>query len=495
MINTSELKHSELKHSGLFYSSVFHSGVQKNAKSNEGGIMSEKMSFVVPKATQSNADYLARQDQMESNVRSYPRKLPIAIAKASGAWVTDVDGNEYLDFLAGAGTLALGHNHPVIIDAIKQVLDSGLPLHTLDITTPLKDEFSQTLLSYFGDEYCLQFTGPTGADAVEAAIKLAKTYTGRGNVIAFSGGYHGMTHGALSVTGNLSAKTAVQNLMAGVQFMPYPHEYRCPLGLGGEAGEIALATYFENFINDVESGVVKPACVILEAIQGEGGVVPAPKAWLQKVREVTQKHDIVLIVDEVQAGFCRSGAMFAYEHAGITPDIVVMSKAVGGSLPLAVLAINKKFDAWQPAGHTGTFRGNQMAMATGLASLKLMREQKLADNAKERGAYLMTALNNLAKTYPCIGNVRGRGLMIGIEIVDERKTADNTGAYPHDGTLAAAIQKACFDEKLLLERGGRGGNVVRILCPIIISQSECETMIERFGKALAKAVAERGNDE
>ncbi|AGO15327.1 diaminobutyrate--2-oxoglutarate aminotransferase [Glaesserella parasuis ZJ0906] len=313
-----------------------------------------------------NEYYLTRQNEMESNVRSYPRKLPLAIAKAQGCWVTDVEGNEYLDCLAGAGTLALGHNHPAVIQAIQDVLASGLPLHTLDLTTPLKDAFTEELLSFFPKgEYRLQFCGPSGADGTEAAIKLAKTYTGRGNVIAFSGGYHGMTHGSLSMTGNLNAKNAVQNLMAGVQFMPYPHEYRCPLGIGGEEGVDALTYYFENFIEDVESGVVKPAAVILEAIQGEGGVVTAPVKWLQKIREVTKKHGIVLILDEVQAGFCRSGKMFAFEHAGIEPDVVVMSKAVGGSLPLAVLAIKKEFDAWQPAGHTGTFRGNQLAMATG----------------------------------------------------------------------------------------------------------------------------------
>lgn len=445
---------------------------------------------VNPISHATNEYYLDRQNKMESNVRSYPRKLPLAIAKAKGSWVTDVEGNEYLDFLAGAGTLALGHNHPQIISAIKEVLDSGLPLHTLDLTTPMKDAFSAELLSFFPkDEYVLQFTGPSGADANEAAIKLAKTYTGRGNVIAFSGGFHGMTHGALSLTGNLNAKNNVQNLMAGVQFLPYPHEYRCPLGIGGEQGAKALTYYFENFIEDVESGVVKPAAVILEAIQGEGGVVPAPIEFLQKIREVTQKHGILMIVDEVQAGFCRSGKMFAFEHAGILPDIVVMSKAIGGSLPLAVLAIKKQFDAWQPAGHTGTFRGSQLSMAAGFTALKIMREENLAQNAKERGEYLMAALQELSKKYPCIGHVRGKGLMMGIEIVDERQSANQIGSYPEDGELAVAIQKACFNNKLLLERGGRGGNVVRVLCAVNISQKDCEEMVSRFEKSVIQALA------
>ncbi|MBF7682691.1 diaminobutyrate--2-oxoglutarate transaminase [Acinetobacter sp. B5B] len=438
-----------------------------------------------------NEYYLTRQSQMESNVRSYPRKLPLAIAKAQGCWVTDVEGREYLDCLAGAGTLALGHNHPAVIQSIQDTLTSGIPLHTLDLTTPLKDKFTETLLAELPggkDAYCLQFCGPSGADATEAAMKLAKTYTGRSSIISFSGGYHGMTHGSLSVTGNLGAKNAVNNLMPGVQFLPYPHEYRCPIGVGGEAGVDALTYYFEQFIEDVESGVTKPAAVILEAIQGEGGVVVAPTKWLKKIREVTEKHDIVLILDEVQAGFSRSGKMFAFEHAGIEPDIIVMSKAVGGSLPLAVLGIKRKFDAWQPGAHTGTFRGNQLAMGTGLASLNVIKEQNLAQNAYERGAFIQAELKKIAAKYPCIGNVRGRGLMLGIEIVDERQAADHMGSYPADSTLTTAIQTACFNNQLLLEKGGRHGTVIRLLCPLIITQSETEELLKRFEKSVADAL-------
>ncbi|MBU3847698.1 MAG: diaminobutyrate--2-oxoglutarate transaminase [Candidatus Acinetobacter avistercoris] len=454
------------------------------------------VSSVNPAPNSTNEYYLTRQSQMESNVRSYPRKLPLAIAKALGCWVTDVEGTEYLDCLAGAGTLALGHNHPAVIQSIQDTIASGLPLHTLDLTTPLKDAFTEALLEQLPGgkaEYCLQFCGPSGADGTEAAIKLAKTYTGRNTVISFSGGYHGMTHGALAMTGNLSAKNAVNGLMPGVQFMPYPHEYRCPLGLGGEAGVDALTYFFENFIEDVESGVTKPAAVILEAIQGEGGVVTAPTKWLKKIREVTEKHNIVLILDEVQAGFARSGKMFAFEHAGIEPDVVVMSKAVGGSLPLAVLGIKRKFDAWQPAGHTGTFRGNQLAMGTGLATIQTIKDENLAQNATERGDFLQAELKKLANEFPCIGNVRGRGLMLGVEIVDERQAADHMGSLPGDGQLAAAIQAACFDNKLLLEKGGRNGTVIRLLCPLIITHDECVEVIVRFKKALAEAlVAVRG---
>ncbi len=226
-----------------------------------------------------NANYLDRQSRFESNVRSYPRKLPLAIAKAHGVWVTDVEGTTYLDCLAGAGTLALGHNHEAIMASLDSFLTSGMPMHTLDLTTAVKDAFSETLLSLLpgqGRDYCLQFCGPSGADAVEAAIKLAKTATGRHNIISFSGAYHGMTHGALALTGNTAPKNAVTNLMPGVQFLPYPHEYRCPLGIGGEAGTEALSYYFTQFIEDVESGVSLPAAVILEAVQGEGVSIQRP---------------------------------------------------------------------------------------------------------------------------------------------------------------------------------------------------------------------------
>ena len=439
---------------------------------------------------QSNENFLNRQSEFESNVRSYPRKLPLAIAKAKGAWITDVEGKEYLDCLAGAGTLALGHNHPEVLESIQSVITSGLPLHTLDLTTPLKDEFSSYLLSLLpgeGKDYCLQFTGPSGADAVEAALKLAKKATGRSGIISFSGGYHGMTHGALSVTANLSPKEAVDGLMPEVQFMPYPHLYRCPFGLGGEAGVKAISYYFENLINDVESGVRKPAAVILEAVQGEGGVNPAPVEWLQRIRKVTEEHGILLILDEVQAGFARTGKFFAFEHAGIEPDIIVMSKAVGGSLPLAVLGIKKKIDVWSPGHHTGTFRGNQMAMATGLTTLKILKQENIAQQVAERGEWLSGELRALQKRYPVIGQVRGPGLMIGIEIVDPSKAQDAMGCYPADGELSALLQKKCFENGLILERGGRDGCVLRLLPSLLITKEELGIFLQKFEQALLDA--------
>lgn len=299
-----------------------------------------------------------------------------------------------------------------------------------------------------------------------------------------------MTHGALSATGNTGPKDPVPGLMPGVQFLPYPHEYRCPLCIGGAEGIQALSQYFARFIEDVESGVSRPAAVILEAVQGEGGVNPAPVPWLRTVREVTRRHGILLITDEGQCGFARTGKMFAYEYAGIEPDIIVMSKAVGGGLPVALLGIKRANDAWQPGAHTGTFRGNQMAMATGLATLNILTRPGFCEQVTERGEWLRQQVILLSAQYPALAQVRGRGLMLGIEIVDERGPADHLGSYPGDASLAAAIQLHCFRQGLLLERGGHSGNVVRFLPPLIISEEECQVAVERFRSAVECACAE-----
>ena len=223
---------------------------------------------------------LARQRQQESNARSYPRRIPLALKRAKGIYVEDVDGRSFIDCLAGAGTLALGHNHPVVIEAIQQVLADELPLHTLDLTTPVKDQFVQDLFGLLPDalaqEAKIQFCGPTGTDAVEAALKLVRTATGRNTVISFQGGYHGMSQGALSLMGSLGPKKPMAALLGnGVQFMPYPYDYRCPFGLGGEQGVKANLHYLHTLFSDPEAGVQLPAAVIVEVVQGEGGVIPA----------------------------------------------------------------------------------------------------------------------------------------------------------------------------------------------------------------------------
>ncbi|WP_437334469.1 diaminobutyrate--2-oxoglutarate transaminase [Sorangium sp. So ce394] len=436
---------------------------------------------------------LERQRQRESSARTYPRRLPLALARAQGVYVEDVEGRVFIDCLAGAGTLALGHNHPAVIEVMERTLRSGLPLHGLDFTTPVKDRFMQDVLGALPADFAryarIQFCGPTGADAVEAALKLAKIATGRGTVLAFHGAYHGMTQGALTLMGNLGPKVALGHSLHGVQFLPYPYAYRCPFGLGGDAGVAASLAYIENLLSDPESGVPKPAAIIIEAVQGEGGVIPAPVTWLKGLRGLATRYDIPLILDEVQSGFGRTGRMFAFEHAGIEPDVVVLSKALGGGLPLSVVVYHERLDAWRPGAHAGTFRGNQLAMAAGSATLAVLRAERLDAAAAELGARLMQQLAALGERFACIGDVRGRGLMVGVELVDAAAVPNALGARPAHPELAARVQHECLRRGLIVERGGRHGSVMRFLPPLVITAAQLDEAARIFGQALAAACA------
>ncbi|MBX8496359.1 diaminobutyrate--2-oxoglutarate transaminase [Pseudomonas cichorii] len=437
-------------------------------------------------------EYLQRQAARESNARSYPRRIPLALQEAHGLYVRDTQGQLFMDCLAGAGTLALGHNHPVAIEAMRQTLDSGLPLHTLDLTTPVKDRFVEDLFAALPENFArharIQFCGPTGADGIEAALKLARIATGRKPILSFSGGYHGMTLGTLSLMGNLGPKQALGSLMADVQFLPYPYDYRCPFGIGGEAGIDAGLHFIEQFLGDPESGVLPPAAIVVEVVQGEGGVIPAPVRWLQGLRQLTRKHGVALIIDEVQTGIGRTGKLFAFEHAGIEPDILVLSKAIGGGLPLSVVVYREELDTWKPGSHAGTFRGNQMAMAAGAATLRHIISENLPGHADVMGQRLMSSLRQLQSDYPCLGQVRGRGLMVGVEIVSD--TPGDSRVPAADTALAQAIQRQCLHLGVILELGGRHGAVVRFLPPLIIQAEEIDVLVGVFQVALEKAIAQ-----
>lgn len=442
-----------------------------------------------------NQYYVDRQNDFESSARSYPRKFPFALKKAKGVWVEDVEGNKYLDFLCGAGTLALGHNDDEVNQAMVDLLTSDAPLHTLDLTTPVKDRFVHTILSLLPEglkeNAKIQFCSPSGTDAVDAAIKLCKTATGRSTVIAFSGGYHGMGHGALALTGNLNAKNKVANLMAGVQFMPYPYSYRCPFGLGGEMGTKACINYFERMLKDPESGITKPAAVILEPIQGEGGVIPAPIEFLQAVRRVTEELDIPMIVDEIQCGIGRSGKLFAFEYANIVPDVILSSKAIGGTQPMSVVIYNKKLDKWTAGAHAGTFRGNQLAMAAGTVVLNRVSKPEFLNDVVKKGDHLRNAMLKLKDEVSIIGDVRGKGLMLGVEFIDPNGPKDIMGNPEPSGDIAASVQKKCFENRLVMEKGGRNGSVMRCLCALNVKMEELDLMIDIFTKVVKEVDNER----
>jgi diaminobutyrate-2-oxoglutarate transaminase len=429
--------------------------------------------------------YLDRQARTESNARTYARRFQLAIRRAEGLYVTDMDGRVFMDCLCGAGTLALGHNHPVVIAAIRRHLDEGYPLHTLDLTTPVKDEFVHELLGTlppeFGAEARIQFCSPSGADAVEAALKLVKTATRREAIISFSGGWHGQTHGALALMGEQGPK--VPGLMPNVHFQPYPYQYRCPMG-ERPCADCRCADYTEIQLADSDGGVPHPAGIILEVVQGEGGAIPSPAGWLRQIRQLATRRGIPLILDEVQTGWGRTGTLYAFEHAGVMPDVLVLSKAIGGGLPLAVIVYRRELDVWQPGAHTGTFRGNQLAMAAGLATLRFIREQGLCARAAEMGELLMSRLRDLRSCHHFVGDVRGRGLMIGVEIVDP-DAGDRFGRPRGDGELARRIQAECFRRGLIVELGGRRTAVMRLLPPLTVTAGQVEAICDVIGAAFA----------
>lgn len=429
--------------------------------------------------------YLKQQQERESNARSYPRRIPLALIKSNGIYLQDSEKQIFIDGLAAAGTLALGHNHPEITAAITQTLNSGMPLQTLDITTPVKEKFIDSLFQLLpgnmANQARIQFCSPCGADAVEAAIKLAKTVTGRNTIIAFSGAYHGMTQGTLSIMGNLGPKSALGTTIPDVQFMPYPYAPRCPYGLG-EDGVKASLNQLETMLTDPESGVLKPAAIILEAVQGEAGAIPADNEWLKGLRRLTHKHNILLIIDEVQSGMGRTGEVFAFQHAGIEPDIIVLSKAIGGGLPMAVIVYNNELDVWEPGAHAGTFRGNQLALASGRVVMRHLLEENLHLHAKTMGAKLKANLLKISS--PIIGDVRGRGLMLGVEIINPLAEKDRLGRYPVDGIRARAIQQEALKLGLIIELGGRFGSTIRLLPPLIINDKEVDVIAEKLSQAI-----------
>ncbi|MFJ7158594.1 diaminobutyrate--2-oxoglutarate transaminase family protein [Streptomyces sp. NPDC101118] len=429
------------------------------------------------------AAILRRQSLRESAARTYARALPVVPVRARGLTIEGADGRRYLDCLSGAGTLALGHNHPVVLEAIRRVIDSGAPLQVLDLATPVKDAFTTELFANLPPALAadarVQFCGPAGTDAVEAALKLVRNATGRQGIVAFTGAYHGMTAGALDASGGATDVRVTR--------LPYPQDYRCPFGEGGARGADLCARLAENLLDDPKSGVPAPAGMILEPVQGEGGVHPAPDDWLRRLRKATADRGIPLIADEVQTGVGRTGAFWGVDHAGVTPDVMVLSKAIGGSMPLAVVVYRAGLDTWAPGAHAGTFRGNQLAMAAGAATLAYVRENRLAERAAALGERILTALRSLAGHHPGIGDVRGRGLMTGIELVDPEAEPVPGQPAPADPELALAVQRECLRRGLIVELGGRHQSVVRLLPPLTLTDEQATAVLDRLADAVAAA--------
>ena len=428
-----------------------------------------------------SAALLERQGRRESNARTYPRHLPIGIAEAQGSFVKDVDGNVFIDFLAGAGVLSLGHNHPDLVRAIIDQL--GLLTHGLDFPTPIKDEFVEAQLSMLPssmrERMKVHFCGPTGANAVDAAVKLCKTATGRGDLVSFQGGFHGSSHAAMALTGLVEQKQPVPNGMPGVHFFPFSYCSRCPVGLRPDSCQTNCVGYVERSLRDGNGGIPRPGAVILELVQGEGGVVPASADFVRRLRALTRELDIPLIVDEVQTGCGRTGTWFAFEQYDIEPDVIVASKALSGiGTPVAMILYDERLDVWAPGAHTGTFRGNQLAFAAGTAALRVIRRDDVLGNVTRRGQQVAARLTELAPN-PWVREVRGVGLMWGVEVAEP-----HTGRP--DGELARQIQARALRAGLIVEVGGREDCVVRMLPPLNVTAE----VVDRACSILIDAIAE-----
>lgn len=413
-------------------------------------------------------------EQYESDVRGYCRNFPTVFDTAKGAWMTDTKGRKYLDFFAGAGVLNYGHNPDRLKEALIAYLERDGITHTLDMYSDAKrrfiERFVEVILAPRKMDYKLQFPGPTGTNAVEAALKLARKVTGRERVVNFTNAFHGMTLGALAVTGN-----GFKRAGAGV---PLNHTHAVPFdGYMGE--DVDTLDYLEALLTDDGSGLDLPAAVILETVQAEGGVNVASNEWLRRLREITRKHGVLLIVDDIQVGCGRTGPFFSFESAGIDPDIVTLSKSLSGyGLPFALVLFKPELDQWAPGEHNGTFRGHCPAFVTATAALDFWVDPWLEKSVMAKGKLVADRLRKMARTNGANAKVRGRGLIWGIAFEDVE--------------LASKISAASFEQGLIIETAGVNDEVLKLLPSLTISEEELNRgldIIEACLKKILKASA------
>jgi len=426
-------------------------------------------------------EYLDYQFSHEGSAVSYPRGMPMALRRAKGATVEDEDGNLYIDFFGGAGVMNVGHSNPEVIEAATRQLTELT--HSLDFPNCARKALVETLLTLLPEPLDrVFFGGPTGSDAVEAAMKLAKYNTRRFPMIAFEGGYHGMSAGALSLSSGLGFKEDFLPLLPEVHFVPYAYCYRCAFGRKPETCDLDCAQYLDHILDDPHSGVGKPAAVFVEAIQGEGGSIVPPDLFIPRIREICSRYDILLIIDEIQAGFCRTGKMFAFEHTGTVPDILTMSKALGGAgFPISCIAYRGQLDTWPEGKHIGTFRGNVIAFAAGNAAINFMIKNNLAEHALVLGNLILSWLKEIEKDSKVVGEARGKGLMLGVELVKDKATKEPAPE------LARKVRTFCHRHGLLIEIGGHYSNVARFLPPLILTEELAKKGTEIFADAVRDA--------
>lgn len=391
-------------------------------------------------------------EEIESEVRGYIRAFPTIFETAKGSLLFDEQGNRYVDFFAGAGTLNYGHNNPLVSEAMIAYLQKDGIVHALDKATSAKKtflyKFRDTILAPRNLEYKIQFTGPTGTNAVETALKLARMVKRRSNVIAFTHGYHGLTMGSLAVTGNSFYRDESYGVRHNTAFMPYD---------GFFGPEVDTLVYLRRFLEDQGSGVDLPAAVIVETVQGEGGIHVASDEWMRGLADICREFDILLIIDDIQMGNGRTGTFFSFERAGIKPDMVTLSKSIGGGLPLSLLLMRPELDQWQPGEHTGTFRGNNLAFVAATQALSYWDNEDLAQAVKYKGDILREELARLIAKFPEFdASLRGTGMVWGID-------------FPQKG-VASQISAEAFNRGLVIELAGTQDQVLKFLPALTIEE-------------------------
>lgn len=413
-------------------------------------------------------------NRLESQVRSYCRHFPVVFTKARGATLEDEEGNVYIDFLAGAGALNYGHNDPGLKAKLLDYIEADQIVHGLDMATGAKrafmEAFESLILSPRKMNYKMQFTGPTGTNAVEAAMKVARNFTGRQTIVSFTNGFHGVTLGSVAATGNSHFRDGCGMQPQGTAFMPYD---------GYMGDEIDTTEYLDKMLTDGSSGLDHPAAVIVETIQGEGGINLASNEWLRSLQQVCLKHEILLIVDDIQVGCGRTGTFFSFEEAGIFPDIITLSKSLSGyGLPLSVVLMKPHLDQWEPGEHNGTFRGNNLAFVTARAALEeYWRDGSFEVEVKRKGEIVRERLERLVDLDERgVLSARGRGMMQALDC--------------GSGELASRISALAFERGLIMETSGSLDQVLKCLIPLTITDDELERGLAILEESAIEALSE-----
>jgi len=409
--------------------------------------------------------------------------IPLVPDEGLGATIKDVDGNVYIDFFSGISVLNFGHSNPYILE--KAITQLKKIAHTLDFPTEAREALAERLVKIapggLKNKSKVIFGGPSGSDAVEGAIKLAKWITKRRPIIAFEGSYHGQTAMSLNLSSARKFKDPYVPLAPEVYFLPYAYCYRCPFKLEYPKCNVRCADYVEHVLEDPYSGIPTPAAIIVEPIQGEGGVIVPPDEFLQRLRRISEKYNVPLIIDEIQSGMGRTGKWFACEHYNVTPDIMPIAKSIGGiGLPLAGVVYREDFDVWEPGAHIGTFRGNVVAMAAGVAAIDFAEEYGLLDHVKKLGEEALKFLVDLCKESKYIGEVRGKGLMIGVEFVKDKESKE-----PFSDFVSKLVLET-FKRGVIVWKAGHYGNVARFLPPLIITEELLMKGLEIFKDTVLK---------